>query len=721
MTNAESVMTNAESVMTNAESVMTNAESVMTNAESVTTNAESVMTNAESVMTNVESVTTNAESVTTNAASVMTKTAFFSLLLQKTNTADMKQTLFSRMDVFFDRRFKPLLVVLIIMNLLLTFLFFDPKVSLSGDDADYVLYAYGFAENFAWPGFRGALYPIFLSPFIALFGIRLVLLKSLSALCIAAMLWCLYRAFYRRIPASILFFTLSLVSVNGYLLFYESQTFSEPLFMLVQTALILFFIKYFIAPPDALPCSKSSQVKSYLMVAFLALLLTLTRTVGYVGIVVVAGYFLLHKQWKKSLYAVLAAVICFGGFHLIKQLLWPGSGSSYSLEAYLVKDMYNPTKGMETIGGFVTRFVLNAEGYLSRDLAKFMGLRGEGIATGDLSALLTVVFAALLLAALRVVWKKNKPLLFASLYALALCGAHFVLLQAIWQQERFMLVLYPVVLLLLLGGLYYVLEPRRRWQFVLPLCAIILLGGTLSHTLVKLERHLPVLQRNLRNDPLYGYTPDWRNFMLMSQWAATHVPRSAVIASRKPSISCIHGNRDFVGIYSVPAVDNSVLSAFTPPSPARLLLVDIAPGTFPDLAPFMRYVAFGKQDLNGKETPVLAVYEIDAAEMPHLLPALEESEVNFSLDYKPVFAHIAAHPDILCYSPDSLYQDLRNRNIRYMIMASLRINPAQNTGSIINTLHRYMSIVRLKYPYIVKQELHTIGATEPATLLELQY
>jgi hypothetical protein len=631
----------------------------------------------------------------------------------------MKQTLFSRMDVLFDRRFKPLLAVLIAVNLLMAFLFFDPKVSLSGDDADYVLYAYDFAENFPWPGFRGALYPILLSPFIALFGIQLVLLKSLSAVCIACMLWCLYSAFYRRIPASVLFFTLALVSVNGYLLFYESQTFSEPLFMLVQTALILLFIKYFIAAAPTL--SKSRQVKYYLIVAFLALLLTLTRTVGYVGIMVIVGYFLLHRQWKKSLYAVLGAVICFGGFNIVKHLLWPGSGSSYSLEAYLVKDMYNPTKGMETLGGFVTRFVRNAEGYLSRDLAKFMGLRGEGIATSDVSALLTVVFAVLLLVALWVIWKKNKPLLFAGLYALALCGAHFILLQANWQQERFMLVLYPTVLLLFLGGLYYVLEPHRRWHFLLPLCVIILFGGTLSHTVAKLERHIPVLQRNLRNDPLYGYTPDWRNFILMSKWAANNVPRSEVIASRKPSISCIHGNRDFVGIYSVPAVDNSVLNDLAPQPSGQLLLADIASGTFPDLAPAMRYVAYGKQDLNGKEVSVLAIYEIDDAEMPRLLPALKESNMNFSFDYMPVFAHIAAHPDILCYSPDNLYNDLRNRNIRYMILASLRINPAQNTGNIINTLHRYMNIVRLKYPHIVKQELHTIGATEPATLLELQY
>ena len=631
-----------------------------------------------------------------------------------------KQTLFGRIDAFFERHSKWFVLAIPVVNLLLAFLLFDPKVSLSGDDADYVIYAYQFVENFSWPGFRGALYPILLSPFIALFGIRLVLLKSLSAVCIACMLWLLYKAFRRHVPATVLFFTLSLVSLNGYLLFYESQTFSEPLFMLLQAIFFFLFFKYFISP-STLPIPKAKQVKCFLVVAFLALLLTLTRTVGYVAIAAAVMYFLIHKQWRKSLYALLSTAVCFGGFNIVKHLIWPGSGSSYSLNAYLVKDMYNPTKGMETLGGFVTRLVKNAEGYLSRDLAKFMGLRAESTAVADVSTVLAIVFVVLFIGAVWVIRKKNKPLLFTGLYTLLLCSAHFVLLQAVWQQERFMLVLYPAVLLLFLGGLYYALERYRRWHFVLPLCVAVLLCGTLAHTFVKLERHIPVLQRNLRNDPLYGYTPDWRNFILMSKWAAENVPRPAVIASRKPGISCIHGSRDFVGISSVPAIDNNELENLTPEPSGKILLVDISAGWLPMLAPHMQYVAFGKQPLNGKEAPAVAIYEIDDAEMPQLLPALKGNNLNFTFDYLPVLTHIAAHSDILCYSPGALYNNLRERNIQYMLMASLRINPAQNTGSIINTLQRYIYIVSLKYPDIVKRECHSIGDSEPATLLELQY
>jgi hypothetical protein len=271
------------------------------------------------------------------------------------------------------------------------------------------------------------------------------------------------------------------------------------------------------------------------------------------------------------------------------------------------------------------------------------------------------------------------------------------------------------------GGLYYVLEHYRKWQFLLPLFATIILFGTLTHTFLKLERHIPVLQRNLRNDPLYGYTPDWRNFILMSEWAAKNVPRSAVIASRKPSISCIHGSRDFVGISSVPAINNDELKNLTPQPLKKFLMVDISAGWLPVLSPHMQYVAFGKQPLNGKEVSAVAIYEIDDTGMPQLLPALKENNLNFTFDYVPVFTHITTHSDILCYSPDNLYNSLRERNIQYMLMASLRMNPATNTGNIINTLQRYIYIVSLKYPDIVKRQCHSIGDSEPATLLELQY
>lgn len=634
-------------------------------------------------------------------------------------TVAIKPSLFERMDAFFDRRHSFFLWGVLLVNLLFALLFFDSKVSLSGDDSDYIVYAYNFAKDFSWPGFRGAFYPIVLSPFVALAGVYLVLLKLLSVGCILGMLFFLYKTFYKRIPSTILFFSLILLSFNSYLLFYESQTFSEPLFMLLQALLLFVFCRYFI-DESAASLSPVKMAGRFLLVAFIVLLLTLTRTVGGVAVGVVLVYFLLQKQWRNALYSLLTSGVCFGLFSIVKRLLWPESGGSYAIESYLVKDMYNPSRGFETVSGFVVRFWQNMKGYLSRDLSNFFGIRSESAPTADTSVFLTILFVGLFVAALVLVWKKNKPLLFAGLYTLALCFAHFLLLQANWQQERFMLVLYPTILLLYFAGLYIFLQRRRAWQFVLPLVFAVLAVGTMAHTSAKLKRHIPVLQHNLHGDKLYGLTPDWQNFILMSEWAAENLPDTAVIASRKPSISCIYGSRNFTGIYSVPGVSKDTLAQLHPAAGNVFIAIDISKGQINMLAPFVQYLFNGKVSMdNGVTTSAAVLYEVNADMLGQLLPLLNANNVAYMQDVQGLLAAVAASDQVLVYSPDDLYANLQKQRVQYMILANLRINPTMVTGNIINTLQRYLYIISVKYPHVVKQEVHRIGTAEEASLVEL--
>lgn len=606
------------------------------------------------------------------------------------------------------------------INVLISVLFFDSNVSLSGDDSDYIVEAFRFWHEGAWPGFRGALYPILLSPFIALFGIKLVLLKTISLLCILLMLYFIYKAFFQRIPSSILFFVLLLLSFNSYLTFYESQTFSEPLFMLLQTVLLVFFFKYFTDPCEALPIGKK-RLLLHLVIACFILLVTLTRTVGYSAIGAVIIWFLCNKQWRDAIYAMLTTVAVFVSFHLLKILVWPLSGSSYDIKAYLVKDMYNPTKGLETLGGFVIRFIQNAEGYLSRNLSNFLGLRGESITPIQTSTVITIFFALFFIFALIMVWKKNKALFFTGLYTMLLCGAHFFLLQANWQQERFMLVLYPFILLLYFAAIYQLLKRYKKWQFLFPLLVGIISIGTLIHTGKKLQRHLPVLQQQLQGDKLYGFTPDWRNFILMSEWAAQNLPDSAVIASRKPSISCIYGNRSFVGIYNVPGVGKDTLATLLNAGNS-LLVADVSKGKIDFLNAYIRFVVLGSVAINETTSSVVAIYEMDANMLAIALPMLAENNVAHTIEPTDFFADVVSNDKCVIHSPDDMLSKLKAQNIRYVLMANLRLNPAVNTGQIINTLHRYLYVVSLKYPDIVKQECYNIGGNEePAVMLELNY
>jgi len=489
---------------------------------------------------------------------------------------------------------------------------------------------------------------------------------------------------------------------------------------LLQTLLLVFFFKYFTNTCEILPTGRK-RLLQHLVIACFILLVTLTRTVGYSAIVVVIIWLLCNKKWRDTLYAIFTTVAVFVSFHLLKILMWPLSGSSYDIKAYLVKDMYNPTKGMETLGGFITRFVQNAEGYLSRDLANFFGLRGESVTPVQTSTIITIFFVLFFVFALIIAWKKNKALFFTGLYTLLLCGTHFVLLQANWQQERFMLVLYPFILLLYFAAIYQLLKRYRKWQFLFPLLVGLVCVGTLMHTGKKLGRHLPVLQQQLRGDKLSGFTPDWKNFILMSEWAARNLPDSAVIVSRKPSISCIYGNRTFTGIYSVPGIEKDTLTALLKTG-NPLLVADVSKGKIDFLNAYIRFAVIGTVAINETTSSAVAIYEPDANMLAMALPVLIENNIAHTIAPAGFFAGVASNDKCLIHSPDDMLDRLKAQNIRYMLLASIRINPAVNTGQIINTLHRYLYVVSLKYPGIVKQERHNIGGDEePAVLLELNY
>jgi hypothetical protein len=52
------------------------------------------------------------------------------------------------------------------------------------------------------------------------------------------------------------------------------------------------------------------------------------------------------------------------------------------------------------------------------------------------------------------------------------------------------------------------------------------------------------------------------------------------------------------------------------------------------------------------------------------------------------------------------------------MLASLRINPNQNTGDIINTVHNIAQPIMQKYPNKLKL-IHTEGTSEETYLLEI--
>lgn len=133
------------------------------------------------------------------------------------------QDLLEKIDDFFLKKQGRWFWIFFAISVLFTFLLFDLRVSVGGDDSLYIIRANDFIKDFRYPSFQGPLYPIFLSIFVGIFGIKLFVLKLLSAIFLAGHLYFFYRAFKERIPASILTVSIILLSINAYLLFMAAK------------------------------------------------------------------------------------------------------------------------------------------------------------------------------------------------------------------------------------------------------------------------------------------------------------------------------------------------------------------------------------------------------------------------------------------------------------------------------------------------------------------
>ena len=70
--------------------------------------------------------------------------------------------------------------------------------------------------------------------------------------------------------------------------------------------------------------------------------------------------------------------------------------------------------------------------------------------------------------------------------------------------------------------------------------------------------NIPVVSKNLKGDIYYGYTPDWENYLRLSEWCADSLPKTSLVACRKAPMSFVYGKgKHFYPIYSVIARDTT--------------------------------------------------------------------------------------------------------------------------------------------------------------------
>ncbi len=82
-----------------------------------------------------------------------------------------------KIELFFKTNRKIILFVSMMIATFFAVLLFEMKISTGEDDASYILSAQKFIDGETFPNWHGSFYPIFLSFFLRIFGLNLLILK----------------------------------------------------------------------------------------------------------------------------------------------------------------------------------------------------------------------------------------------------------------------------------------------------------------------------------------------------------------------------------------------------------------------------------------------------------------------------------------------------------------------------------------------------------------
>ena len=462
-------------------------------------------------------------------------------------------SLFEKIEYFFERNPKVLMYVPLILTLIFGILLFNLRLDEGGDDSAYINRASDFLQDGKFPSFQGPIYPLFLSTLIIIFGIKLPLLKLTSLVFMILSFFFLTKALKGRIPHLVLFLTLILLSINAYVLHFASQTYSEALFMMLQAIFFWRFFRYYDKFPSAEIDVKSPIGKKEIIeLAILGLLLFLafqTRTIGATLIVATLTILGLKKKFKQIGILVGILILSYGGIKGIEEIFHKkGEVSASQMSTLTYKHPYNLAEGKEDVSGYFMRIVDNSNLYIGKQFLKIIGVKDS--TNKEYSVLFTVLFYIFLGLAFYQLFRKSTYALFLFVYLVLFLLGTFVSIQKIWDQYRLIIPVVPIIFMfttlyfthLLSQKGFHVLQPVLLFAF-----GVSALFITINST-KKFETQN--LLANLTTNKYQGYTPDWENFLKLSEEYALSLPPNSLIAVRKPDMARIYANgKKFYGIY----------------------------------------------------------------------------------------------------------------------------------------------------------------------------
>jgi hypothetical protein len=421
------------------------------------------------------------------------------------------------------------------------------------------------------------------------------------------------------------------------------------------------------------------------------------------------------------LYSIAAFGIVLIVFQGIKYVLWSDGGLQFSSQgsSLLNKDYYNPQAGKEDFAGFITRLIDNSNLYLSKHFVSMIGLR-KVIPMMTVSSLVTLIIYILSIGSLVITFKKNRYLFFAGLLTGAFLLTSFLILQTKWDQNRLIIPAVPMLLLILLSLVYYIstIKQYKVLQAAVPLLALLIVFQSLAVAATTIKEDQKISGR------FGGITPDWKNYLKASEWAAKNLPDDAIVACRKPSISFVYGNgRNFYGIMQLPTYSTDVFINNWMKNDSAYMMFNYADFNGKQLNPeFFTMLKENMLAMLFVGDTVFFAEKVNNSNRNKFYNEIKSAGFNYISSVSTLKSLKEEGKVIKLYYPDSLLYQLQNAGVTHILTANLRRNSAQKDGYIINTVERYMAFIQEKYPLIFTK-VSQVGDdnNEPATIVKIEY
>ncbi|MFH1679063.1 MAG: hypothetical protein ABIH26_00285, partial [Candidatus Eisenbacteria bacterium] len=406
---------------------------------------------------------------------------------------------------------------------------FDPKLSMNGDDAEFLILGRSIAAGEGMTNINEAhptphtKYPFLFPAFLALLERAApgsILLPKSAGVLLGTAAAFLFAGLLLRVASPGLAAAGSLLyATNPFFLDFGQLILSETPFLFSTLLALVLYLRWEERGARSFPAGAAA--------AALAAYFTRTAGIALIGALFVA--LLSRRRARPALLLLLIAAAAATPWVIRNQRA--GGGSAY-MNQFFVKDPYNPGAGALDPAHFLTkRLAGNLETYGAYEIgrgivpAPFAGRPGRG---GGSARALAVIVSLAAAGGLVSRWRRSAGLLeiYAAFY-LAVCLAW----PEVWGSIRFLLPVLPLLL-------FYALATGERLLGALPApagrpaaaAALLLLLGSNVYA-------------NAKERPLAEYPPAWRNYEACALWARENTPETSVFVSRKPGLFYVWSGR----------------------------------------------------------------------------------------------------------------------------------------------------------------------------------